>query len=122
MLSLGVCIGSSNISYVLTSLDNGVTRILGSDSIVHEGNPEKVITGLFNSGDFRGTTRLGVTGRKFRYFLNAPSISEPEDQDADGVQGGADYVITGQRQSACGAPTLEDYLLLSANWKSPDKA
>ncbi len=78
MISLGVCIGSSNIGYVQTSLENGTPRILKSGSIIHEGNPERVIKELFTGKEFTGTTRLGVTGRKFRYFLDTPSISEPE--------------------------------------------
>jgi activator of 2-hydroxyglutaryl-CoA dehydratase len=78
MISLGVCIGSSNIGYVQTSIENGTPRILKSGSIIHEGNPERVIKELFTGKEFTGTTRLGVTGRKFRYFLDTPSISEPE--------------------------------------------
>ena len=78
MTSLGLCIGSSSISYALTTEGKGRPEILGTGRIVHDGDPERIIKDLLGRAEFGSVNRLGVTGRKFRYFLNAANLSEPE--------------------------------------------
>ncbi len=78
MKSLGICIGSSTIGYVILENTLSTTTVIDSMSLPHNGNPKKTIRGLLNNNKLSSIDRLTVTGKKLRTILNASSISEPE--------------------------------------------
>lgn len=73
--ALGICVGASTISSVEICEKNGKITISRSIVEAHNGNPKKIVADLLfdKSYDY-----IAATGRKFRTFLNIPSISEPE--------------------------------------------
>ncbi|RJP73596.1 MAG: activase [Ignavibacteriales bacterium] len=73
--SLGICIGASSISTVKLNRHLNSFEIDLVETIVHNGNPSLVLKEIFK-GDI--PNRIAVTGKKFRTFLNLPSISEAE--------------------------------------------
>lgn len=75
--SLGICVGGSTVSFVITCFDGGEIQVIRSDSFAHEGNPKKVIEQKI-SDYYQDGFSVVVTGRKFRKLINARSISEPE--------------------------------------------
>lgn len=76
MRSLGICIGASTVSFVETEQKQDGVKVTSLRSIVHEGNPKKILSEeLSNTGDNISVT---VTGRKFKHLVNAHVISEPE--------------------------------------------
>lgn len=76
-LSLGICIGASTISFVVTKEVNGVVSVVNSESVTHEGNPKTYISKYFKDFNSAGYSVV-VTGRKFKELINAFSVSEPE--------------------------------------------
>lgn len=78
MKSLGLCIGSSSVGYVLLEKDGDCINILEQNLIPHEGNPRHIIKQIMRSDTLRSSDQIAVTGRKFRNLLDASSISEPE--------------------------------------------
>jgi len=75
--SLGICVGGSTVSFVVTSINDGRKEIIQADSFAHEGNPKKIIERkLFEY--YKEGFSVVVTGRKFKKLINAQSISEPE--------------------------------------------
>ncbi|MCU7492335.1 MAG: acyl-CoA dehydratase activase [Bacteroidota bacterium] len=74
--SLGVCVGASTVSAVYLGSDHGEISIVEARTIAHNGNPRKVISGLFEKNSI--PAKIAVTGKKFRKFLNLTSISEAE--------------------------------------------
>lgn len=74
--SLGICIGASTISFVETEQTQGVIKTTSVKSIIHEGNPKKLLTEYLNGID--NNVSVTVTGRKFKDLINANVISEPE--------------------------------------------
>ena len=74
--SLGICIGASTISFVETKFSSGVTEITSFKSIVHEGNPKKILSEQLSL--IEDDISVTVTGRKFKHLVNAHVISEPE--------------------------------------------
>ncbi|NLM13026.1 MAG: hypothetical protein GX209_04695, partial [Epulopiscium sp.] len=78
MKSLGLCIGSSSVGYVLLEKGRGCINVLEQDAIPHEGNPRHIIEQIMNSDKLSSFDKFTVTGRKFRNMLEASSISEPE--------------------------------------------
>ena len=74
--SLGICIGASTISFVETNRSSGVTEITSVNSIIHEGNPKKILSEQLSLID--DNISVTVTGRKFKHLVNAHVISEPE--------------------------------------------
>ncbi len=73
--SLGICIGASSISTVKLKKHLNSYEIDSVGSVVHNGNPSSVINEIFKEEipDY-----IAITGKKFRTFLNLPSISEAE--------------------------------------------
>ena len=75
--AFGICLGASTISAVeVLKTENGIKieRVLRKH---HEGNPRKEFENVLselNTGD----SNVLITGRKFREFVNLPSIPEPE--------------------------------------------
>ncbi|MGE5429948.1 MAG: acyl-CoA dehydratase activase, partial [Syntrophomonadaceae bacterium] len=74
--SLGVCVGASTVSAVYLSKNHGEINIDRTRIIAHNGNPGKVISDLFNRNSV--PSKIAVTGKKFRKFLNLTSIPEAE--------------------------------------------
>jgi len=73
--SIGICIGASSISSVTISRENKEDLITNHIVIPHKGNPKKILEDILNG---ETADKLTITGRKFRNFLNAANISEPE--------------------------------------------
>ncbi len=78
MKAVGICIGSSSITYTAVRTQKDRIEIESYDSIPHEGDPKTVLRRLIGSDSIKKADRIAVTGRKFRSLLNAASISEPE--------------------------------------------
>ncbi len=78
MRALGLCIGASNISYVLLENKNNNINIISAESLPHEGNPRNTLKNFINDDSLKNIDYFAVTGRKLRHMLNAASISEPE--------------------------------------------
>jgi predicted CoA-substrate-specific enzyme activase len=79
MKSLGICIGATTLSTV-GLLANGDNRISTTDILIepHDGNPQKTLLKTLKELNINNYSRIAVTGRKFRHFVNLSSISEPE--------------------------------------------
>jgi predicted CoA-substrate-specific enzyme activase len=78
MKSMGVCIGASNISYVLLEEINDKIHIIESSSLPHDGHPFNLLTKLFDQYKLNTIDKVAVTGRKFKHLVNASTLSEPE--------------------------------------------
>ncbi len=85
MRTLGICIGASTISVVeLESENSGKPVNNGSPHIVshclytHEGALQKNLIAALSEVDMTLISRVAVTGRKFREFINLTTIPEPE--------------------------------------------
>lgn len=75
--SLGICIGASTVTFVLTQEDSGGIKIISNRSVPHEGNPKKVLSEYLQSTDLSDASVI-VTGRKFKHLVNTTSVSEPQ--------------------------------------------
>jgi predicted CoA-substrate-specific enzyme activase len=75
--SLGICIGASTISFVNAEDNGGKICILSASSIIHDGNPKKMLQEYFEKNDCSGLSVI-VTGRKFKHLINTEMIPEPE--------------------------------------------
>ena len=78
MRSLGMCIGASTVTHARIERDSSQIRLLAAEAIVHDGDPEKVVSGILAEARNEGIDRLAVTGRKFRSMVTAATIPEPE--------------------------------------------
>ncbi len=74
MKALGICLGASSIGIV--RMKDG--KIIGAENIPHEGNPKKLLLEKLGQIGLQDYDYAGVTGRKFREFVNLPKITEPE--------------------------------------------
>ena len=92
MKAVGICIGSSSITYTAVCKQKDRIDIESYDSIAHEGDPKAVLKRLLDTDSIKTADRIAVTGRKFRSLLNAASISEPEavEEAYSFVQNGSD--------------------------------
>ena len=73
----GICLGASTISAVELGRDGNKTEVLKVIRKEHDGNPKEVFVEVvkeLNTGD----APVLVTGRRFRTYVNLPSITEPE--------------------------------------------
>lgn len=79
MDSLGICIGASTLSIVALTRDPQ-GKIFPSPVLVqpHHGNPRSALSASIAAIPFNHDTRIAVTGRKFRQWVNLSNISEPE--------------------------------------------
>ncbi len=78
MRYFGVCLGASTVKVVEVSRRDGEVRV---ESVVvrpHEGNPKGLLADLLKEAAVCPGDHVVVTGRKFRTFVNLPSIPEPE--------------------------------------------
>jgi predicted CoA-substrate-specific enzyme activase len=78
MKSLGLCIGASNIGFVLLEKKDNNINVIEAKSVPHGGNPKKAIKNLIDNDILSSINRFTVTGKKLRTMLNTSSISEPE--------------------------------------------
>ena len=79
MKSLGICIGASTLSSVELLQDKSGTISAGNIFIrSHNGNPQKVFLEILEKSDVTVYSKIAVTGRKFRKYINLTSLSEPE--------------------------------------------
>ncbi|NQT82196.1 activase [bacterium] len=78
MRYIGVCLGASTVKVVEISHDGGKAKVLSATVKSHEGNPRGILADLLREIGVARGDKLVVTGRKFRNFVNLPSIPEPE--------------------------------------------
>lgn len=78
MKSAGICIGASNIGFVITEKAGEKISILMSKSVSHDGNPKKVLSQIIKDEKINKVEKVIITGRKIRKSINLSSISEPE--------------------------------------------
>ncbi|MGD2037210.1 MAG: acyl-CoA dehydratase activase [Desulfobacterales bacterium] len=93
--SLGICLGASTVSLVQMKLEQGQgdkrdrrgsagDHQLPKPTLIeyglypHEGDPKQTLINALEQLDLSSFDRIAATGRKFRKFVNLPSISEPE--------------------------------------------
>ncbi|MEE8440101.1 MAG: hypothetical protein V3S41_00145, partial [Spirochaetia bacterium] len=74
----GICLGASTISAVSLSRNpaNGSVSVEKIILKTHEGNPRAVFEQIVSELGLDSEPLL-VTGRKFRSFVKAPSVTEP---------------------------------------------
>lgn len=82
MKTAGICVGASTVTIAEINSDGYVIRVENTRSIPHEGNPRKILSGLFSGGFIGVPDRVAVTGRKLRHLVNATGIPEPEALEA----------------------------------------
>ncbi len=78
---LGLCLGASTVTIVQMkgSPDRTLKPEITDFSLnSHEGDPKKTLVRALKSIDLSSFDRVVATGRRFRYFVNLTSISEPE--------------------------------------------
>ena len=68
--AVGICVGAMTVSIAKES-NEGIT----SRRIPHEGNVAETLKLILSE---KSGARVGITGRKFRRLINAPTIPEPE--------------------------------------------
>jgi predicted CoA-substrate-specific enzyme activase len=78
MNSIGICMGASNIKVVKITRNSEDLKILDYNSLPHEGNAAKTLDKVLAEFDLEEDNNFAVTGRKFKEFVNLPSIAEPE--------------------------------------------
>ena len=78
MDSIGICMGASNIKLVKTSRNSDQLRIDEYITQPHEGNAKKTLKKVLKEIDFDKDHNFAVTGRKFKDFVEIPTLSEPE--------------------------------------------
>ncbi len=78
MRYIGICLGASTVKVVEVSRQDGGAKILLALVKPHEGNPRGVLADSLREMRVAPGDRLLVTGRKFRNFVNLPTITEPE--------------------------------------------
>jgi len=79
MKSLGICIGATTLSTV--GLHTGRDGSISTTDIFiepHNGNPQETLLKTLKELDIDSYSKIAITGRKFRHFVNLSSISEPE--------------------------------------------
>ncbi|HQJ06066.1 MAG TPA: BadF/BadG/BcrA/BcrD ATPase family protein, partial [Spirochaetota bacterium] len=75
--SIGICLGATTMSIVEISSKGGKIVIENVITKEHSGDPKGTLTHHLDNYDLE-EKYVGVTGRKFREFIDMPSITEPE--------------------------------------------
>lgn len=78
MASIGICMGASNIKVVKISRNSEELKINQYLTNHHEGNAKGTLKDVLKEFQFDEDYNFAVTGRKFKEFVNLPSLSEPE--------------------------------------------
>lgn len=91
--AFGICLGASTVSAVEIQVNGSepgpkVSRVIREP---HEGNPKDTFAKVIEDLNIDGAPVL-ITGRKFRSFVNLPSITEPE-----AVEQALEYISNGSK-------------------------
>ena len=78
MASVGICMGASNIKVVEITRNSPQLNIVDYSSKPHEGNARRTLQHILDDFNFEDENEFAVTGRKFKDFVELPSIAEPE--------------------------------------------
>lgn len=78
MKTLGICIGSSNISLVILEKVKELIHIEKVEVRPHEGNPAAALGKMLDNNLLRQMDGVAVTGRKLKNKLQTSSLAEPE--------------------------------------------
>jgi predicted CoA-substrate-specific enzyme activase len=78
MNSIGICMGASNIKVVKITRNSETLKIVDYNSLSHEGNAARTLEKVLAEFDLNEDNNFAVTGRKFKEFVNLPSLAEPE--------------------------------------------
>ncbi len=79
MRSLGICIGATTLSLVgLIADKDGNISTTNIFIKPHNGDPQESLLKTLAELNINNYSKIAVTGRKFRNFVNLSSISEPE--------------------------------------------
>jgi predicted CoA-substrate-specific enzyme activase len=70
--------GASNIKIVKTTRNSDNLKVLEHNSLPHQGNAAKTLKKMLADFNLEAEDNFAVTGRKFKKFVDFPSISEPE--------------------------------------------
>ena len=78
--AIGICLGASTYTRVVVESngDAGRPKIVIARALPHHGNPCGNFHRVISSLDPNRKHRIGITGRKFRKFINLPTLTEPE--------------------------------------------
>jgi len=88
MKSLGVCIGSSTLSFVTLEGDINSFKEVDVKRVFHNGDSKGELKKTFQSLNIESYDRICITGKKLRHSLNLSSIMEPE-----AVENAIEYII-----------------------------
>ncbi|MCF8112033.1 MAG: acyl-CoA dehydratase activase [Desulfobacteraceae bacterium] len=83
METMGICLGASTVSIVQlqfsdNSADKTFPKIISASDRPHGGNPRDTLLSMLKDSEADRCSRIVATGRRFREFVNLPTISEPE--------------------------------------------
>ncbi|HJY62541.1 MAG TPA: acyl-CoA dehydratase activase, partial [Ignavibacteria bacterium] len=109
--SLGICIGASSISVVRAQLSANSIQITDTRTLLHEGNPRKVLEDFFAQNDITNNS-LVVTGRKFKNLVNTHTIPEPE-----AIEESVNYLGLNGKYSAIASLGGENFIIYCLNEK-----
>jgi predicted CoA-substrate-specific enzyme activase len=87
--SVGICIGATTVSAVRLVMveasessafqdSKPAVRVVQTALLPHEGDPRRTLRKAMAAVDCASADRVAATGRKFRQWLNLPTLSEPE--------------------------------------------
>jgi predicted CoA-substrate-specific enzyme activase len=78
--AIGICLGASTYTRVVVESngDAGRPKIVMARALPHHGNPCGNFHSAISSLDQNRKHHIGITGRKFRKFINLPTLTEPE--------------------------------------------
>jgi len=78
MRTIGICLGASTVKVVDLTQEDGRAKVLSSLVKPHEGNPRAVLAEALKQMEVGVGDAVVATGRKFRHYVNLPTITEPE--------------------------------------------
>ncbi len=85
--AIGLCLGASTLSMVRVALEPSAdphrpaamaVKVRDHRVRLHDGNPKQVLIETLQEISRHPSTKVALTGRKFRHLINLSSISEPE--------------------------------------------
>ncbi|OGC18802.1 hypothetical protein A2282_07100 [candidate division WOR-1 bacterium RIFOXYA12_FULL_36_13] len=110
--ALGVCLGASTIKII--ELHQKDDHVFVAKCIVepHNGSPLNKYIQLLKEFDLDKIDYAAITGRKFKEFLESPSITEPE-----ATENALEFLLQGKENIAQGALSLgsENFVLYKLN-------
>lgn len=109
LMSLGICIGSSSVTFVETNKSDDTVKVINVRSINHEGNPKSVLREFFEKKDFSSFSVV-ATGRKFKNILNTFSVSEPK-----AIENSISYLGLAGQEFAIASLGAENFMVYCIN-------